>query len=418
MNIRRLIAIFFIFTSYVSFLSNLHARSNKDNKDIDLPIREIIAKYYTNFYVGASSKQSYWKNPDKKSKDYYNEFSYNTPENSFKISTVYYKDGLGDDKYKSEEYLYFIEQARIHKQVIRAHGPISPQTNKWSKEDYRTPAELNGLLTRYTTNLYNDLEANKDVVKWVDVVNECFAGGNQKGIGYDGKGTEDTVLYRAYDWFGPRKGNSQWENPWTILGFDTVNFNNQPLIIPKYIVKAFQNATKYAPDIKHIWNDHGKVINPMMYEKLEQSVLYLRSLGLKVDGIGWQAHVEMGWEKNPENIKNLENVIDWCYQNKLEFHITELDVTVATNRGKQNYDYEKLTNTREEQANTFAAIFETMLKKVGKGATAINMWTMNDHTNGGITFSGLFDKEGKPNPSYYKVKELLIKYGKMQHETK
>jgi len=395
--------------SLLLLFTNVSAKPKKNYKDIDLPIREIMDKYYADgqFYFGASSMQKYWKNPDKLATRFFKEFSYNTPENSFKISTVFAKDGAGADRYRSEEYHYFIEQARKHKQIIRAHGPISPQTNNWSKEDNRTPEELDGLLTRFMTNLSKDLEKNKDVVKWMDVVNESFTGSNQKGIGYNKTETEDIVLYKTYDWFGPRQGVKKWENPWTAMGFDTVQIDGQTLDMPKHIVKAFSIANKYAPGVKLIWNDHGKVINPKLYDKLKLSVKYMRSIGLRVDGIGWQAHVDMGWENDPENIKNLENVIDWCYANKLEFHITELDVTISNKP-----DAEGLVKTRNEQADTFVAVLETMLKKVGKGAAGLNVWTMYDHNSAtGTQFAGLFDKDGKENLAYFKVKELLIKYG-------
>ncbi len=393
-------------------VSSLNAEPKKNCKDMNLPIREIMNKYYADgqFYFGASSMQKYWKNPDKLATQFFKEFSYNTPENSFKISTVFNGDGTGKDRYKSEEHQYFIEQARKHKQIIRAHGPVSPQTNNWSKEDNRTPEELDGLLTRFMTLLSIDLEKDKDVVKWMDVVNESFTGSNQTGIGYNKQETEDIIPYRTFDWFGPRKGVKKWENPWSAMGFDTVQINGQTLDVPKHIVKSFRIATDLAPSVKLIWNDHGKVINPKLYDKLKLSVQYLRSQGMRVDGIGWQAHVDMGWEKDTENIKNLENLIDWCYQNKLEFHITELDVTIS-----QTPDAEKLIKTRNEQAATFAAMTETILKKVGKGAAGLNVWTMYDHNSAtGTQFSGLFDKEGTPTPAYFKVKELLIKYGKMQ----
>jgi endo-1,4-beta-xylanase len=392
----------------------LQAKPAESRGDMELSIRQLIAKYYTSFNVGASSSQEYMKTPDARAERFFNEFSYNTPENSFKISTIYNKDGKEGDKYKPDEYRYFIEQARKYKQVIRAHGPISPQTNKWSKEDNRTPAELDGLLTIHLTKLCKELEENKDVVISMDVVNECFAGSNLKGIGYDGSETDDKIVYHSYDWFGPRKGDLQWENPWTILGFATVKINGQELIIPEYIVKAFTIATKNAPGIKLIWNDHGKVIDPKLYEKLGLCVLYLRSIGLRVDGIGWQGHVDIGWEKDPANIKNMENVIDWCHQNKLEFHVTELDVTVATKRGTEFFDTAKLASTRQGQSETFAAVLETLLKKVGMGAASLNFWTMYDHCNKGVTFAGLFDKGGNPNPSYTRVKELLIEYGKTE----
>jgi len=58
---------------------------------------------------------------------------------------------------------------------------------------------------------------------------------------------------------------------------------------------------------------------------------------------------------------------------------------------------------------------ETILKKVGKGAAGLNVWTMYDHNSAtGTQFSGLFDKDGIPTRAYFKVKELLIKYGKIR----
>ncbi len=378
---------------------------------MDLSIRELINKYYPNgkFYFGASSMKQYFNNPDEKAIRYFDEFSFNTPENAFKQIVVYPQHNA---KWNASEYNYFIEKARENKQIIRCHGPISPQCSRWAMADNRTPEELDVLMNYYLTKLSTELEANKDVVKWMDVVNEVFSGSLQKGTGYDGKETENVINYQADDWFGPKKGDKEWQNPWTILGFEQVRFEGQTLEIPKYVLKAFQIANQHAPGIKLIWNDHGKTTNPKIFDKLKLLVMYLRSIGLRVDGIGWQAHVFMGWEKNPENIKNLENVIDWCYQNKFEFHITELDVTVKLPKNSDISATDYLSNTRQEQAETFGALTDVILKKVGKGANSINVWTMYDHTNEDMIFAGLFDKNGIPNPSYYRVKEMLIKHGK------
>lgn len=396
-----------------SFILNATAaKPEKRDKDMDLSIRQLVDKYYPNgkFYFGASSIQEYYKNPNKKSGQFFNEFSYNTPANSFKQSGVYPQPNA---KWNADEYSYFIQKAREFKQVIRCHGPISPQCSRWAMADNRTPEELNEVLEYYMTKLSKDLEANKDVVKWMDVVNEVFAGSIQKGTGYDGKETENVITYQADDWFGPKKGDQEWQNPWTQLGFEHVVFNGQTLEIPNYVLKAFKIANANAPGVKLIWNDHGKTTNPKIFEKLKVLVMYLRSIGLRIDGIGWQAHVFMGWETNPENVKNLENVIDWCYQNKLEFHITELDVTLKLPKDTDISIAEYMTKTRQEQAETFAALTETILKKVGKGANSINLWTMYDRNHGEMYFAGLFDIDGNPNPAYYSVKNMLIKYGGM-----
>lgn len=393
------------------FNANTICAAKKD-KELKLSIRQLTDKYYPNgeFNFGASSMQQYFKKPDEKAARYFNEFSYNTPENSFKQSGVYPEPNA---KWNADEYRYFIEKAREHKQLIRCHGPISPQCSRWAMADNRTPEELEVVLNHYLTTLSKDLEANKDVVKWMDVVNEVFSGSPQKGIGYQGKETEDIIKYQADDWFGPKKGDKDWQNPWTIMGFEHVTFQGKELEIPKYVLEAFKIANKNAPSVKLIWNDHGKTTNLKIFEKLKTTILYLRSIGLRVDGIGWQAHVNLGWEKDPENITNLESVIDWCYQNKLEFHITELDVTLKLPKGSALTIPEYIKNTRTEQSETFGALTETMLKKVGKGANSMNVWTMYDHIHGDMIFAGLFDKDGVPNPAYNRVKEMLIKYGQL-----
>ncbi len=384
------------------------AKTSKD--DMKLPIRDIMAKYYDadQFVLGASGRMNYISAPDKIYERWLEEFSYNTPENSFKLEQAYRQPG---EAWKNQGYMRFIEIARENGQIIRSHGPISPQCSAWSKEDNRTAEELDELMTYYMTRLSMDLQDNHDVVKWMDVVNETFAGSNLMGIGYDAALSEDTFLYNADDWFGPRKGTNQWENPWPLMGFDAPVIDGEVFVIPKYIEKAFRIADKYAPDVKLIYNDHGKSINPKIYIKLKKTVEYLRSIGCRVDGIGWQGHVNLGWEKDPQRVQDLRDVIAWCHENDLEFHVTELDVTVGSGlKGKERA--KKLAKTRDEQAQTLCAVLEVMLQNIGKGARGLNYWTMSDHQGGALTFGVLFDEQGKPTPAYYKTKELLIKYGK------
>ena len=70
-------------------------------------------------------------------------------------------------------------------------------------------------------------------VLWMDVVNE--------------------TVERNGEWFGPKKGVDQWENPWTIIGFE-----NDPNKTPKYIVKAFE----------------------LQMNMLQMSVLYIINMGV------------------------------------------------------------------------------------------------------------------------------------------
>ncbi len=385
-------------------ISDVVARPAKDSK---LSIRELVDRHYgiDNFVFGASAQIGYFdRTGSKVVKRWIKEFSYNTPENDCKQNQLM---GTPTSPWTPDGMLDHIEAARKYGQVMRSHGPISPQCSGWACDDNRTGDELKLMLELYMTNLAKCLEENSDVVLWMDVVNETFTQSVQRnGIGYDAKGKD--VVYQPYDWFGPREGRGGWENPWPIIGFEEYRYGDEIFSAPRYIRMAFDIANKYAPSIKKIYNEHGGVINERAWNNIKKSVLYLRSQGVKIDGIGWQAHVSVGWEKDPEQIAALQGIIDWCYDNNLEFHITELDVAV-TPFEEPGYNQEALESTREAQAETIGAVVETMLKNVGKGARGINMWVMTDR-GGNRTFASLFDRDGNPNLAYYKVKELLIKY--------
>lgn len=82
-------------------------------------------------------------------------------------------------------------------QVIRVHGPISPQCSKWVREDIRTATELHQMLTEYMTELCVHY-GNCPNVLWMDVVNETIA-----------KEDLDDPLFgqqKTGEWFSARQG--------------------------------------------------------------------------------------------------------------------------------------------------------------------------------------------------------------------
>jgi len=364
-----------------------------DNKDLALSIRQIIDKYYKGvFWMGGAPGKEY-QNPANQEKlaIFQAEFPYVTPANSFKQSTVYLEPGA---PWQNQEYMKWIELARANNQVIRSHGPISPQCSAWAKDPARTAKELFGVMAHYMTTLATELEKNKDVVRWMDVVNETVT-------------TPENVggIYKKGDWFGPLPKGTFWQNPWLKIGTDDKSG------IPLYIIMAFEMANKYAPGIKKIYNHNGGGTNDdVAWDKVKETVLYLRSLGQRVDGIGWQAHVDLGWEKNPANKKGISKLIDWCYANNLEFHITELDVRCPSEK--------TWLNDRKAQAATIKAVVDTALEKVGKGTVSINFW---DITSGKRDLSG---KQMKyfggvwpqtvdyDDPVYIAIKRSLLEHAK------
>ncbi|MCD6354569.1 MAG: endo-1,4-beta-xylanase [Prolixibacteraceae bacterium] len=335
-------------------------------------IRELVADVFPdgNVFIGAACHQSLIGT---KSYEILNrEFSYVTPANDFKQSYIHPEPG----KYQYEKSDEWVQSCKNNKQVIRMHAPISPQCSKWAKEDNRTAEELQTMLEEYITALCAKYNGTSNI-RWMDVVNE-------------------TIDKTTGGWFGPKEGTDKWENPWPKIGFDETN----PLRSPLYIKQAFTLANRYAPNIKQIINQHG-ALEEATWNKMKVLVAYLRENNLRVDGLGWQAHIELGWEKIPGNIERLGEIVRWCISNNLEFHITEFNVWLK--EGNEN----KLT----EQAATFKAITKTVLDNRGAGMVGINFWHIRAKDTQNKNWDGcLYNNDYQPKPAYFEIKELLKSY--------
>ncbi|HHK41272.1 MAG TPA: hypothetical protein ENJ50_02540, partial [Planctomycetaceae bacterium] len=306
------------------------------------------------------------------------EFEFLTPANAFKQTTIHPEPG----KWRWRKADAFVEYCAKHNYVMRLHAAVSPQCSAWAEEDHRTSEELLKNLEEYVTAVckrYN----GRPHVRWMDVVNET--------VTRDGK------------WFGPKPGVGKWQNPWTQIGFDETH----PLRPPLYIKRAFELANKHAPNIKLLINQHGGM-EPPMWDKVKRIVLYLREKGIRIDGIGWQGHVDTGWEKDPDNLRRLNELITWAHRHKLEFHVTENTVWMR----REN------ANNAEGQAATFAAIVRTLLEHAEEGVVTWNAWQMRDSDTQRAEFRGtLFDSAGRPKPSYYAVQRELAAWASRWNQT-
>ncbi len=297
------------------------------------------------------------------------EFSFITPDNDFKQTAIHPEPGVWDwtkpDKW--------IAEAAANNQIIRMHSPISPQCSEWARDDKRTAAELKQNLEEYMTELCKRYNSSPQV-KWMDVVNE-------------------TVDKTTGNWFGPKTGIADWENPWPNIGYDETD----PLKPPLYIKLAFEIANKNAPNIKQIINQHGEM-ETAAWDKVKATVKYLRNKGLRIDGIGWQAHIDVGWEKVGDNLKKLGELIDWAHANNLAFHITENNVA-CNGVSIGNWT---------AQAETFGALVKMIRDKRKSGLVSWNLWQITDADGqkAGET-PAMFFADGSAKPAYYKVQSIL-----------
>ena len=309
----------------------------------------------------------------KKENLFLNDFNFLTPANAAKQARLHPRPGI----WQWERIENFLQFAKKNDLIVRIHGPVSPQASKWAKEDHRTAAELENVMVNFMTQSakrYNE-ESN---VKYMDVVNE-------------------TILPNG-KWFGPRKGTHLWENPWLKMGLDENGF-------PNYIVKAFEIATANAPNVKLVYNQNGGM-QSAMWERLKETVLYLRSKGLRVDGIGWQGHLNLSRstlqfiENSDDALNELSKLIDWAHANNLDFHVTELDYRVN--------DMTNLSEELEFQAELYEKIIKVLQSKVNSGIVTLNLWDMGERLKKPSTFfQSIYDKDLNPTPAYQVIKRAL-----------
>ena len=309
----------------------------------------------------------------KKENLFLNDFNFLTPANAAKQARLHPRPGI----WQWDRIENFLQFAKNNDLIVRIHGPVSPQASKWAKEDHRTAAELENVMVNFMTQTakrYNE-ESN---VKYMDVVNE-------------------TILPSG-KWFGPRKGTHLWENPWLKMGLDENGY-------PNYIVRAFEIATVNAPNVKLVYNQNGGM-QSAMWERLKETVLYLRSKGLRVDGIGWQGHLNLSRstlqfiENSDHALNELSKLIDWAHANNLDFHVTELDYRVN--------DMTNLSEELEFQAELYEKIIKVLQSKVNSGIVTLNLWDIGERLKKPSTFfQSIYDKDLNPTPAYQIIKKAL-----------
>ncbi len=367
--------------------TSVSAKSPSLNKEeiaqiMSMPIKDIIDTFYPdNVFVGVAT--SYASITELEGEIMAREFNYVTPTNDFK--QTYIRPTFNSWRWERSD--GWLEYAKDNNIALRLHAPISPQCSKWIKADDRTPEELSRMLDEYMTALcvrYN----NHPNALWLDVVNETIA----KEKIRDAMGNVE-----AGGWFGPRTGVEKWENPWTTIGFD----EQSELRVPLYIDRAFEISNMLAPNIKQIINQHGSFEEVVWNKTMKGLVKYLREdKGRTLDGIGWQAHIDSGWELIEGNMERLSSFIDWCHQNNLEFHITEMNVWI---RG------EKSPEAFAAQDATYAAVIDVLLSKKSTGVVGLNFWGVCDSGVPEKELAGcIWNDDGSPKNAYSVIKETII----------
>ena len=176
-----------------------------------------------------------------------------------------------------------------------------------------------------------------------------------------------------------------------------------------YIKVAFETARKYGgKDAKLYINDYNTEVQPKR-DLLYNLVKDLLEQGVPIDGVGHQAHIQIGWP----SIQEIEDSIRLFASLGLDNQITELDVSLYGWPPRPAYPtYEDIPESEfERQAVRYNALFE-LYERLGSNISNVTFWGIADnHTwlndraeqyNDGVGVDApfVFDNEYQVKPAY------------------
>ena len=299
---------------------------------------------------------------------YLKEFDYLVPENSFKQTIVHPEP----DKWNWERVDAFLDFANTNNLQMRVHGPIGPQSSTWAKTDSRNKEELAENYEEFLTKLCKKINNEKNV-RWMDVVNE--------------------TIDKEANWTVEKSGTG-YQNPWTQIGKNKDS-------IPLYIIRSFEIANEFAPNISLVFNQH-QGMETAMWDKVKETILYLKNKGLRVDGLGWQSHLrdDVVLSLNKEKFDYLMSLIDWAHQNDLDFHITEIDYKM-TGDPPSSSEYDR-------QAHGYTNILKAIMSKRNNGVVTFNTWGVYDKNDvSSHEYKYLYDSNLQPKKAVDILKSTL-----------
>ena len=337
--------------------------------------------YSSFFYIGAAINEDIILDKDLNSKMIVtNQFNTITPENSlkwmfiqpnpnsfnFKVSDKYVNLGI-------ENSMHIVGHALIwHSQLADFMQKIESK----SKMKFYFENHINTIVSRYSGK----------IDAW-DVVNEAF---NEDGS------YRKSIFYK-------------------LLGKD-------------YIENAFELTNKADPNAYLIYNDYN------LYKKQKRDgvikmVKELKLKGIKIDGVGVQAH----WSLNHPSLHEIEQTILDISNIGVDVLITELDISVLPNPWKQlgaevsqnfskfegdpkmsPYPKELPKSIQNKLANRYRDIFELFIKHSDK-ISRVTFWgVMDKHSwlndwpiKGRTNYPLLFDRNYQSKQAYDSLIELV-----------
>ncbi len=172
---------------------------------------------------------------------------------------------------------------------------------------------------------------------------------------------------------------------------------------PGYLEDVFRWAHEADPEAKLYYNDYGAEGMDQKADAVYRLLKELRARGVPVHGVGLQMHFEV---EKPPNLEHVAANIKRLAELGLEVQVTELDLRIQ----------EPVT---EEKLAVQAGIYRDLLKicLAAPACRAFMMWGFTDRYSWipdffpGRGAALIFDRDYRPKPAYYALREALLTEG-------
>lgn len=195
----------------------------------------------------------------------------------------------------------------------------------------------------------------------------------------------------------------------------------------EFIPLAFKYAQEADPNAELYYNDYNEWY-PKKIETIVKMVKNIKSKGIRIDGVGMQAHVEM----NSPTMAEYENAIVKYAASGVKINITELDIsalpvpkgqsganiadTFAYNKEINPYVNGLPRDVEEKWENRYADFFSLFLKHKDKirrvtlwGVTDSQSWKNDFPVKGRTDYPLFFDRNCNAKPVVEKIIKLAEK---------
>lgn len=307
-------------------------------------------------------------------------------------------------------------------------GPFNPKPHTFNFNDADKFVEFGEVNNHYVVG--HVLFWHNQTPKWVFQKNKSQSL-NNKHVSYEQLNREQLLqrMQERVSLLSQRYGDKI--DAWDVVN-ETILSNGQwrkskwtEIIGDDFAEQAFIIADKYLPkNIELLYNDFGMTA-PGRRDAVVDMVKKMQAKGIRVDGIGMQAH----WALNSPSIAEIEKSIIAFANLGVDVHITELDIDVLPREKRQFGANTKLRlamtkqnnpyvnglpeNIEQQLAQRYKEIFELFLKHNNKikrvtfwGVTDQDSWLNNWPIKGRTSYPLLFNRAGKAKPAYDQVIRL------------